>query len=140
MRLIVLVLNCGSSSVKFQVIEPYLETPSQERDRRLARGTVAHLGGEATVTFQAEGGSERRSREPVLDHGAAVRRILMWTASTEGATPDGALRAVGHRAVHGGERFTESVLIDEKVLATIEQLDELAPLHLDKFLSMTIRC
>src|ERR671937_2356475 len=92
----VLVLNCGSSSVKFQLIVTDLERIAQNADKRLARGTIERIGGEAGIT-------EVRS---VAD-----------------------IHAVGHRVVHGGERFTHSVLITDEVLRGIEDCIELAPLH-----------
>lgn len=129
----VLVLNCGSSSVKFQVIEPDVETPARDRDRRLARGAVADLGDQTRVTLQVEGQPPRRSTEAVHDHQGAIQRILEWIGSADfqlaGSRAGVGFDAVGHRVVHGGERFTESVLIDDEVMAAIEQLEELAPLH-----------
>jgi len=124
--MIVLALNCGSSSLKFQafVCDPGGPRPP----RRLARGLVDRLGDQATLTFQAEGGVPLRQREAVPNPEAAIRRVLAWLAAErafEGAPVD----AVGHRVVHGGERFTQPVLVDAEVAAAIEALEVLAPLH-----------
>ena len=94
----VLVLNAGSSSLKYQVIATDPERIEQDRDERLSRGSVEGKGGEAA-----------------LEH-------ILKLISTE-------IHAVGHRVVHGGELFRESVVIDDRVLAGIEQCVELAPLH-----------
>jgi acetate kinase len=127
---IVLALNCGSSSLKFQVFARDPGTPPGGT-RRLARGLVGRLGSDATVTFQAEGRSAIRERVSVPDHEAAVRRVLGWLAAGGAPEARGAIRvdAVGHRVVHGGARFTEPVLIDTDVLDAIEALEALAPLH-----------
>lgn len=126
----VLALNCGSSSLKFQVFAHDPAAASGDA-RRLARGVVDRIGDEATLAFQAEGSPATRTREPIRDHEAAVRQVLGWLAAG-GASPRGdAIRidAVGHRVVHGGDRFRESVLIDPDVLDAIEALETLAPLH-----------
>jgi acetate kinase len=127
---IVLALNCGSSSLKFQVFVSDPGAPAADA-RRLARGLVERIGDGATLMFQAEGSSATREREPVPDHEAAVRRVLGWLAAGGASEHGGALRvdAVGHRVVHGGARFTEPVLIDADVLEAIEALEALAPLH-----------
>jgi acetate kinase len=127
---IILALNCGSSSLKFQVFASDPGAPSRNA-RRLARGSVERIGNGASLAFQAEGSSATREREPVSDHEAAVRRVLSWLAAGGVSEHEGAIRvdAVGHRVVHGGARFTESVLIDADVLDAIEGLETLAPLH-----------
>jgi acetate kinase len=127
---IVLALNCGSSSLKFQVFASDPGAPAAGA-RRLARGLVERIGDGATLMFQAEGSSATRACGPVPDHEAAVRRMLGWLAAGGASEHGGALRvdAVGHRVVHGGARFTEPVLIDADVLEAIEALEALAPLH-----------
>lgn len=129
----VLVLNCGSSTVKFQLIATDLDIIARDEDRRLARGSVERVGGEAILTLKAEGRAEQRLTEPLRDIRAAVDFIIRW-ATSEGAGITGVksiadIHAVGHRVVHGGERFTHSVLIDDEVLRGIEDCIELAPLH-----------
>lgn len=116
----VLVLNCGSSSVKFQVLD--VVGPADER--RVAGGAVERIGDEATVTLEAEGQEPERQSGAVADHAAAVQRVVEWLAAR-------AVRvdAVGHRVVHGGARFTRPTPIDDAVRAAIEELEALAPLH-----------
>jgi acetate kinase len=127
---IVLALNCGSSSLKFQVFASDPSAP-RAKARRLARGIVERIGDRASLEFQAEGRSATQEREPVPDHDAAVRRVLGWLAAGGASAHGGAIRidAVGHRVVHGGARFTDSVPIDADVLDAIEALEPLAPLH-----------
>jgi acetate kinase len=129
----ILVLNCGSSSIKFQVIATDLDHIAQNSDRRLARGVVERVGGEALITFHAEGREPVRSTAPLRDTRAAVERIIRWVASEDSGIEEVSavadIHAVGHRVVHGGEHFTHSVLITEEVLRGIEDCIELAPLH-----------
>jgi len=111
----VLVLNCGSSSVKFQLTETSPELAAAGQDRLLARGLIDRIG---EIAF-------------VPDHEHAVRRALASLTDPQ----HGALArleeidAVGHRMVHGGESFGEAVLIDDAVLNSIEACTPLAPLH-----------
>ena len=123
--MIVLALNCGSSSLKFRLFEA--KPGASAGIRRLAGGLVERLGDQATLTFDAEGGAKLGAREPVPDQDTAVRRVTGWLATIDlgGRQID----AVGHRVVHGGERFTEPALIDAEVLGAIEELETLAPLH-----------
>lgn len=129
----VLVLNCGSSSVKFQLIATDLELIRQDADKRLAHGLIERIGGAGIVTFTAEGNAPKRFAEPVRDTRAAVEMILRWAIGDEsgvaGVSSIGDIHAVGHRVVHGGEQFTSSALITDEVLRGIEDCIELAPLH-----------
>jgi len=129
----VIVLNCGSSTVKFQLITTDLDAFADDQDRRLARGSIERVGGEAIITLQAEGREQQRLAESLRDMRAAVDFIIRWSTSEaagiEGIHSIADIHAVGHRVVHGGERFTHSVLIDDEVLRGIEDCIELAPLH-----------
>jgi acetate kinase len=129
----VLVLNCGSSSVKFQLISTDLDRIEQDADKRLAHGLIERIGGAGIVTLTAEGNAPKRFAEPVRDTRAAVDMILRWAVSQESGVTEvnsvADIHAVGHRVVHGGERFTSSVLITDEVLRGIEDCIELAPLH-----------
>jgi acetate kinase len=129
----VLVLNCGSSSLKFQLIATDLERISQDADRRLAYGQIERIGGAAIVTFVAEGRAEERSAAPVRDIRAALETVLRWISSAdsgvEGIESLADIDAVGHRVVHGGEKFRQSVLVSDEILRGIEDGIELAPLH-----------
>jgi acetate kinase len=128
----VLVLNAGSSSVKFQLVRTDAERIATDGDERVARGIVERIGGEALVTFEEAGRRPVRTAMPVRTHKAAIEAILGWLAGEESQTGIGALRdidAVGHRVVHGGEAFTRSVLVDSDVLRELDETIELAPLH-----------
>jgi acetate kinase len=129
----VLVLNCGSSSVKFQLIATDLDQIAQDTDTRLAQGIIERIGGAAILTFTTEGSAPQRSAAPVRDTRAAVDSILRWIVSDESGIANvnsfADVHAVGHRVVHGGERFSKSVLITDEVLRGIEDGIELAPLH-----------
>lgn len=129
----VLVLNCGSSSLKFQVIATDLELIEQNMDRRLAKGTIERIGSEALITTQVAENAPERQALPIRDHLAAVDYLMQWLVSPESHLDDfksmSDIHALGHRVVHGGEKFKASVLISEEVIQGIEDCIELAPLH-----------
>jgi len=129
----VLVLNCGSSSLKFQLIETDAERIDSDQDRKLARGIVERIGSQGVITWKGESGPKQRHAEPVRDHRAAIDIVLRWIVS-EGSGIDSIqslndIHAVGHRVVHGGERFQKSVRVDDEVIDGIQDCFELAPLH-----------
>jgi acetate kinase len=120
----VLVLNSGSSSVKYQLLDMADTT-------RLAVGLVERIGerGPGRLAHTPRGG-ERRERElPVPDHGAALRAAAGELAADGLDLHAPELAVIGHRVVHGGLRFTEPTLVDDAVLAEIERLVPVAPLH-----------
>jgi acetate kinase len=127
----ILVLNCGSSSVKFQLLETDAESARAGTDRALAKGLVENIGGTAVLKFEVPGRKPVKETAEILEHKVAVDRILSFLTHPE----NGVLRdrrdvaAVGHRVVHGGERFKASVLITEDVLEGIEACFDMAPLH-----------
>jgi acetate kinase len=121
----VLVINCGSSTLKFQLVETD-GVAALDRQRRLASGIVDRIGGQAALEFEVGDREPRRETAAVADHDVATRRMLAWLQSI-GLL--GALDGVGHRVVHGGDRFLEPTLIDDEVVAAIEALTDLAPLH-----------
>ena len=129
----VLVLNTGSSSLKFQVIDTDLEPIEKNQDRQLARGVIERIGSESLVTFRVEGKPAVRRTAALRDHRAALDYLLRWLVSPEAGVPGitsvGDIHAVGHRCVHGGEKFTRSVKIDDEVVDQIEDCIDLAPLH-----------
>jgi acetate kinase len=128
----ILVLNVGSSSIKFQLIDTDADAIAKVTDRRLARGLIERIGGEAIVSLQAEGRAAIKTTAQLRDHAAAVEHIISWLTSDESGVPissAGDIEAVGHRVVHGGERFTQSVRIDDGVWRELEDLIDLAPLH-----------
>ena len=129
----VLVLNCGSSSVKFRLIATDLELIAQNADRRLAKGTIERIGGEAIIRLEVEGREPQRLTASLRDINAAVDFIARWAASPQSGIQEiksiADIQAVGHRVVHGAERFKESVLITDEVVRAVEDCIDLAPLH-----------
>lgn len=122
----ILVLNCGSSTLKFQLLETDATLASHSHHRKLAGGLVDPIGGNAKCRFEAPHHKPIEIVTPIYDHDAAVRAVIDWLNST----PE--LRhfdAVGHRVVHGGDRFVSAVRIDDDVIAALESLSDLAPLH-----------
>jgi acetate kinase len=95
---------------------------AKDVDERLVRGAVERIGGEAIVTIQNQGGDRQKTTAQLHDIVAAIRYVL-----SAGGIAD--IDAVGHRVVHGGERFTQSVLITAEVIKGIEDCIDLAPLH-----------
>jgi acetate kinase len=122
----ILVLNSGSSTVKFQVIETADASGDLLRQQKLARGLVDRIGAAASYRFEAQGVAPHSAAVAIGDHEQAVRMIIDWLHANVGAQGFG---AVGHRVVHGGAEFISPVLIDDGVLHKIEALSELAPLH-----------
>lgn len=114
----ILVLNSGSSSLKFRVMDVRSNDPVSAPS--VLSGSVGGIGSHATVKL--DGASTESSPLPIRNYAEAVGWILDQTDATT-------IQAVGHRVVHGGMRFTQPVLITDSVLAELEQLNELAPLH-----------
>lgn len=129
----VLVLNAGSSSLKFQVIATDMDRIHRDADDRLCRGQVERIGGEAIITVQTGANTKQKSTAPIRDVSAALDHVLRWLVSDQSGISQirglGDLDAVGHRVVHGGERFHESAIITDDVLKGIEDCIDLAPLH-----------
>ena len=130
----VFVLNCGSSSVKFQIINTDLEMFETDSDHRVAKGLIERVGkDDAIISLEAEGQEPVKAIEPIHDHREAILRIKKWmedpATRISGIHSWDDIHAIGHRVVHGGEKFTKSVKIDKEVLAQIEECSDLAPLH-----------
>jgi acetate kinase len=129
----VLVVNSGSSSLKFQVISTDLERIKQTKDDRICRGEAEGIGGEAIIRIQHRNEPSRTLTAPLRDIAAALECLVRYIASDRSGVSEikstADVQAVGHRVVHGGEQFTESALIDDKVLKGIEDCIDLAPLH-----------
>jgi acetate kinase len=129
--MLIFVLNCGSSSLKYQLIETSADQITANSDRALAHGAVERIGFEDAVsTYQVAGGAKETRTASILRHKDAIQ--LAFDHLTAPGSPlknIQQIEAVGHRIVHGGESFTESVLIDDKVLREIERVSDLAPLH-----------
>lgn len=122
----VLVVNSGSSSVKYQVIDA-------TRDVATLIGEVERIGAGGAILTQTRVSDGQRLKESgsILDHRDAIRAILDLIRHPEGGLPEneGDIEAVGHRVVHGGEGFTGAVVIDDEVEDQIRDCIELAPLH-----------
>jgi acetate kinase len=120
----VLVLNCGSSSIKYQVFVMPERT-------LLAKGMIERIGdAQAAIIHQDQHGKQKEAIN-TKNHDEAVAAILhkLVSAKVKSTESDAGIGAVGHRVVHGGEAFTGSVIIDSAVLASIEEMVRLAPLH-----------
>ncbi|WP_127530708.1 acetate/propionate family kinase [Paenibacillus kobensis] len=121
----VLVINAGSSSLKYQLYDMTNESV-------LASGRVERIGMDSSiVTHEASGKSEVRSVSEILEHTTAVRRVLEMLVDPHNGVIDviSEIDAVGHRVVHGGEAFKQSVLVTQDVKLEIRNLFDLAPLH-----------
>lgn len=124
----ILAINCGSSTLKFQLIEVEGEVTALGQEQRLASGIVDRIGGKGTLRFTAENSERLQETVVVADHGEATRRVLSWLDSSKVCEPND-LDGVGHRVVHGGYRFAEPTLITNEVIGAIEDISQLAPLH-----------
>ena len=121
----VLVINCGSSSLKYQLIDMATE-------ESLAQGLVERIGIEGSVlTQKVEGKDKYIVKEQMKDHKDAIRLVLAALVDENNGVIKSMdeISAVGHRVVHGGEKYKESVVINEEVKANIEECFKLAPLH-----------
>src|SRR5215212_381035 len=128
----VLVLNAGSSTLKFQLIRTDQERLAANTDEKLARGAIERIGGEAVIAARAGEGPPVRGTAPLRDMRAAVEYAIAHMAGPDSDVPItsvGDVDAVGHRVVHGGEQFQRSALITDEVLKGIEDTIDLAPLH-----------
>ena len=120
----VFVVNCGSSSLKYQLID-------SETEQVVAKGLCERIGIDGRLTHKPAGKKEVVKEVAMPDHKAAVSFVLeALTDEESGVIKDlSAIDAVGHRVVHGGEHFANSVVITDEVIAAIEQCNDLAPLH-----------
>ncbi|MGN0278529.1 MAG: acetate/propionate family kinase [Lachnospiraceae bacterium] len=121
----ILVINCGSSSLKFQLIDAVTE-------KLIAKGLCERIGIEGSqLVYQPAGKGKLKTVTPMEDHTQAIKLVLeALTDKENGVVKDlSEIGAVGHRIVHGGEKFAASTLITEEVIAAITECNELAPLH-----------
>ncbi|MCR5375996.1 MAG: acetate kinase [Lachnospiraceae bacterium] len=120
----VLVVNCGSSSLKYQLID-------SETEQALAVGLCERIGIDGRLKHTPAGGEKVVLEDALPNHEVAIKNVLAaLTNPTYGVIKDlSEIGAVGHRVVHGGEKFTKSVLIDDAVIAGIKECCDLAPLH-----------
>ena len=120
----VLVINCGSSSLKFQLI-------NSDTEAVLAKGICERIGIDGMLTYQPEGGEKTKEAKAMPTHTEAIQYVIDALTDAERGVV-GSLEeigAVGHRLVHGGEKFACSVVITDEVLKTMEECNDLAPLH-----------
>lgn len=121
----ILVINCGSSSLKFQLIDAQTE-------QWIAKGLCERIGIEGSrLVYTPAGGEKKITEAPMKDHTGAIRYVLEALTDKETGVVSSLqeISAVGHRIVHGGERFAKATLIDDEVIQAIEACNDLAPLH-----------
>ena len=121
----ILVLNCGSSSVKYQLVE-------MDGEQLICKGVVERIGtADAILRYRPTGQPEMREVRPIGDHVQAIHAVLaaLMAAQTGVIQDKSEIAAVGHRTVHGGEAFANSVRIDDQVIQTIRDCSIFAPLH-----------
>ena len=121
----ILVINCGSSSLKFQLI-------NSETEQCIAKGICERIGIEGSmITYAPEGGEKEKTVTPMPDHTEAIRLVLQALTNEKTGVVKSLeeIGAVGHRIVHGGEKFANATIIDEDVMKAIEECNDLAPLH-----------
>ncbi len=120
----ILVVNCGSSSLKYQLID-------SETEKALAVGICERIGIDGRLVHTPAGGEKIRMEADMPDHKAAIKYVLDALINSEygviGHLDE--IGAVGHRVVHGGEKFASSIVITDEVIAGIEECSDLAPLH-----------
>lgn len=120
----ILVVNCGSSSLKYQLID-------SETEKALAVGICERIGIDGRLVHTPAGGEKIRLDADMPDHKAAIKYVLDALTNSEygviGHLDE--IGAVGHRVVHGGEKFASSIVITDEVIAGIEECSDLAPLH-----------
>lgn len=120
----VLVINCGSSSLKYQLID-------SDSEEVLAKGLCERIGIDGRLTYQKEGCSKEITEAPMPSHKEAIQMVLHALVNEKtGAVKDlSEIEAIGHRIVHGGEKFESSVIINDEMIQAVEECTELAPLH-----------
>lgn len=120
----VLVINCGSSSLKFQLI-------NAESEEVLAKGICERIGIDGRLTYQPEGGEKEKSEKAMPTHTEAIQFVIEALTNPETGVVNSLdeIGAVGHRMVHGGEKFASSVVITDEVKKAVEECNDLAPLH-----------
>ena len=120
----ILVINCGSSSLKYQVID-------SESEEVLAKGLCERIGLDGRLVYQKAGGEKEVTDADMPSHKQAIQMVLdaLVNPNTGVFKSLSEIGAVGHRIVHGGERFAASTILDDEVLKAIEECSDLAPLH-----------
>ena len=120
----VLVINCGSSSLKYQLI-------NSDTEAVLAKGLCERIGIDGRLVYQLAGHDKEITEAPMPTHKEGIQMVLdaLVNPKTGAVKSLSEIDAVGHRVVHGGEKFAQYVVLNEEVLAKVEECNELAPLH-----------
>ena len=120
----VLVINCGSSSLKYQLID-------SETENVLAKGLCERIGIDGRLTYQKAGLDKEITEAPMPTHKEAIKMVLdaLVNDKTGAIKSLDEVEAVGHRIVHGGEKFASSAIITDEMLKAVEECNDLAPLH-----------
>ncbi|NLW12917.1 MAG: acetate kinase [Trueperella sp.] len=118
----VLVINSGSSSIKYQLVDP-------ETGASIASGLVERIGESVSHLEHEYNGETTELNDPIADHGEGLRLVIDMFNEKGPKLDDVGIKAVGHRVVQGGKYFDKAVLIDDEVQALIDELSPLAPLH-----------
>ena len=120
----VLVINCGSSSLKFQLI-------NSDSEEVLAKGLCERIGIDGSLTYQPAGGEKVKSDKAMPTHTEAIQFVIdaLTDPDTGVVKSLDEIGAVGHRIVHGGEKFAASAIITDEMIETVEACSDLAPLH-----------
>ena len=120
----ILVINCGSSSLKYQLIDA-------ETEKVLAKGLCERIGIDGRLTYSPAGGEKEVTEAPMPTHTEAIQLVLdaLTNEKTGVIKSLDEVGAVGHRMVHGGEKFAGSCLVTDEMLAAVEECNDLAPLH-----------
>ncbi len=120
----VLVINCGSSSLKYQLI-------NSDTEEVMAKGLCERIGIDGMLTYQKAGGEKEVTKPAMPTHKDAIKFVLdaLVNEKTGAIKSLAEVNAVGHRIVHGGEKFASSAIIDDEMLKAVEECNDLAPLH-----------
>jgi acetate kinase len=122
-------VNCGSSTLKFQLLDVHEATWQCSSDAPLAHGIVDKIGGSSSLEFATDAGRPlSRENTEVSDHRLAMGQVLEWL-NDQGLLERHGVAAVGHRVIHGGDRFVEPTPVDDRVMGELEGASSLAPLH-----------
>jgi acetate kinase len=120
----VLVINCGSSSLKYQLI-------NSDTEAVLAKGLCERIGIDGRLVYQKAGGEKESTESPMPTHKEAIQLVLdaLTNEKTGAIASLKEVDAIGHRIVHGGEKFVSSAIITDEMIKDVEECNDLAPLH-----------
>ena len=120
----VLIINCGSSSLKYQIID-------SESEQVEAKGICERIGLDGRLTYQPTGGEKEVTDAPMPTHNEAITLVLKALVNPKTGVLKSLdeIQAIGHRVLHGGAKLTESRVVDDEVIAAIDEASDLGPLH-----------